>query len=306
MNENIFLCRSKKVRKMSVFLFFLSLFISCESPIIPDEKVEDLSMYITDVFEYIYAPGQHAQNRNSEEKDKFIGKPDVDLYLGGFGGYVVAGFDHNVPNVEGEYDFEIFSAGASPEPAIVYVMCDENNDGLPNETWYELKGSEHNNPETIRNYSLTYYKAKSDSANIFWKDSQGNAGELMSDYSGRYTSNWWWNEIKTDSITLTGTRLPDAYINQPSENVPQNWIVPNSLFAWGYAENNRSEIDYDKTNKSNKFDISNAIDENGNHFKLEHIRFIKVQTAIFQRAGWLNEVSSEVKGARSLHYSEEK
>lgn len=284
--------------------FFLFLFFSCNSPDPIEEEPEDLSMYISEVFEYVYAPGQHAQSRTSDEKDKFIGKPELDLYLGGFGGYVVAGFDHNVMNIADEYDFEVFSSGAAPEPAVVYVMCDENGNGKPdeNETWYELKGSEFANAETIRNYVLTYYKAKNDSANITWEDNQGDSGELTSAYSGNYTSKWWWNETKTNNITFTGTRLPDAYRNNPTDDMPQNWSVPDTLFTWGYAENNRAD-DYDKTNKSNRFDISNAIDENGNPVKLEHIRFIKVQTAVFQQAGWLNEVSAEIKGARDLHYS---
>jgi len=33
---------------------------------------------------------------------------------------------------------------------------------------------------------------------------------------------------------------------------------------------------------------------------LPHIRFIKIQTAVFQQAGWLNEVSTEVRGAKDL------
>ena len=289
----------------SFLLALLLFFAACSETQPPIDEPEDLSMYITEVFEYVYAPGQHAQGRTADEKNKFVGKPDSDLYLGGFGGFVIAGFDHNIVNIADKFDFEIFSSGASPEPAIVYVMCDENGNGKPDEseTWYELKGSEFGKSETIRNYSLTYYKAKSDSANITWKDNQKNLGELISGYSGKYTSGWWWNETAADSITFTGTRLPDAYVNKPADNMPQNWVVPDTLFTWGYAENNCAE-DYDKTAKSNRFDISNAVDENGNPVALEHIRFIKIQTAVFQRAGWLNEVSSEVKGARDLHYPE--
>ena len=38
----------------------------------------------------------------------------------------------------------------------------------------------------------------------------------------------------------------------------------------------------------------------GNAIKLPSIRFIKIQTAVFQQAGWLNEVSTEVRGAKDL------
>lgn len=272
----------------------------------PDDKdeneTEDLNAYITEVFEYVYAPGQHAESRKKTDAEKFIGKPYNDVYLGGFGGYIIAGFNHNVKNEQGEYDFEVFSSGVSPEPAVVYVMCDENGDGLPNEIWYELKGNLFDNEATIRNYSVTYYKPESDEMNIRWTDDRGNSGELIEGNNvGRTTAHWWWEETKEASITFTGTRLSDSYVNQPTTDVPENWIVSKELFQWGYAENNYG-VDYNNESKSNRFDISNAVDENGNMVDLPHIRFVKIQSAVFQQPGWLNEVSSEVKGAKDLHY----
>ena len=97
------------------------------------------SAYITRVYDYVYGPGQHAQIAKPTDISNFTGAPSNDkgwLYLGGFGGYVVAGFDHDVVNGDG-FDFEVYGLqGASPEPGIVYVMPDTNGDGLPNETWY--------------------------------------------------------------------------------------------------------------------------------------------------------------------------
>ncbi|NDV46837.1 hypothetical protein D0T49_07225 [Paludibacter sp. 221] len=286
------------------FLTISFLFLFACGNTTPEPEEEDLSMYVTQVYEYVYAPGQHAKDRKKEDAQNFVGKPDTDLYLGGFGGYVVAGFDHDIMNVEGEYDFEVFSAGITPEPAVVYVMSDENGDGEPNGTWYELKGSEFDNKSTIRDYYVVYFKPESDNANVRWKDSMGAEGDLISGHGAKSTAAWWWSETKEDSIKLSGVRLPDAYVNNSPDPQAENWVVPAHLFKWGYAENNRGE-DYDKGVKSNRFDISNAIDEKGNSVKLEHIRFIKVQTAVFQQAGWLNEVSSEVRGARDLHYSQD-
>lgn len=273
----------------------------------PDDVETDdpdqLSEYITHVFEYVYAPGQHARLAAPESGDNFIGEPYHDVFLGGFGGYVIAGFDHNVLNVKDESDFEIFCAGVAPEPAVVYVMSDTNGNGLPDDSpWYELKGSEFNNPETIRDYSITYYKAKYAESNITWKDNRQNTGELTSSYNAQSSSGWWWSAASADSITFTGTRLPDAYVNNVAEG--QYWIVPDSLFKWGYAENNKGD-DYSKENRSNRFDISNAVDKAGNPVDLPHIRFIKVQTGVFQQAGWLNEISSEVQGAKDLHFGME-
>lgn len=273
---------------------FASSFISCHKP---DIKLN--SEYISDVFEYVYAPGQHAKLVKKSDIQYFIGNPDEHqgwLYLGGFGGYVIGGFDHNIANHEGA-DFEvILLKGTSPEPALVYVMRDENGDGKPNETWYELKGNQFENSK--RSFWLCYYKAKSDSANITWLDSEGKRGELIPGFGSNYSSGWWWSETQQDSMIFYGTKLPDLYDNN-SLNGTQNWTVHNDRFTWGYAENNLG-TDYDATLGTNKLDISNTVDVNGNSINLPDIRFIKVQTGVFQQAGWLNEVSSEIKGAKEL------
>src|ERR1035437_5153389 len=164
----------------SVFLFLLAswLFTSCHGNSFGDPKLS--SAYITKVYDYIYAPGQHALLAKPADIANFTGEPTNDkgwLYLGGFGGYVVAGFDHDVVNGAG-FDFEVYALpGASPQPGIVYVMSDTNGDGLPNDTWYELKGNQFANSQ--RNYWVRYYKAQRVSSNITWKGSKGVGGELL-------------------------------------------------------------------------------------------------------------------------------
>jgi hypothetical protein len=284
-------------RLSGLFFLLAILMISCKGSSSDDPKTN--SAYITKVFDYVYGPGQHALIAKPTDISNFTGEPSNDkswLYLGGFGGYVVAGFDHDVVNGD-SYDFEVYGLqGASPEPGIVYVMPDTNGDGLPNDTWYELKGNQF--PNTHRNYWVRYYKAKADSANITWKDSEGTRGELISGYGSNYSSGWWWPATKGDSITFTGSRLPDSYDNMSTAD-KQYWVVPHDRFTWGYAKNMYG-TDYDSIAGANKFDISNAVDSLGNAVVLKSIRFIKIQTAVLQQAGWLNEVSTEVRGARDL------
>jgi len=278
-----------------ILLFVALLLVSCTSK---NEEPETKSAYITKVFDYAYAPGQHAALALPTDIQYFVGDPAKHsgwVYLGGFGGYIVAGFDHNVLNKEGA-DFEVYALkGSSPEPAIVYVMQDENGDGLPNETWFELKGNQFVNSQ--RNYKVTYFKPAANS-NIKWRDSNAKRAELVPGFGATNSSAWWWPSTKTDSITFVGTRLPDAYDNNSSNGV-EYWVVPKDRFTWGYAEN-LSGSDYDTTIGANKLDISNAVDASGNSINLKNIRFIKVQTAVFQQAGWTNEVSAEVRGAKSL------
>lgn len=270
---------------------------SCKSED-PEAAVAGSDAYISKVYEYVYGPGQHAGIATMADTANFIGEPASDkwLFLGGFGGYVIAGFDHNVINGDSA-DFEVYAQrGSSPEPAVVYVMSDDNGDGLPNETWYELKGNQYDN--TKHNYWVRYYKAKSETSNVTWKDSEGSTGQLVPGYGATNSSKWWWSGTATDSITFAGSRLPDSYINIGTDGA-EYWVVPKDKFTWGYAENLYGN-DYETVGYGNKLDISNAVDVAGKPVKLPSIRFIKLQTGVFQQAGWTNEVSSEVRGAKDL------
>jgi len=289
------------------FTIILALtFFSCKSSL-PEEPINEDEAYISEVFEYVYAPGQHSKKAFPSDINNLIGKPSSEkpfIYLGGFGGYVVAGFNHDIKNENGP-DFEVFAfSGASPEPAIVYVMSDDNEDGKPNDTWYELKGNQLENSR--RNYKLTYYKADTtnvvpENRNITWIDSDNKKGELICGFGGINSSEWWWPFTTTDSITFTGTRLPDSYVNGVSPETPY-WTVPKSLFTDGYAENMYGN-DFETIMGGNKLDISNAIDSAGKAIQISKIRFIKIQTGVLQQAGPVNEVSSEIRGAMDLRYN---
>ena len=260
------------------------------------------SPYITKVFDYKYGPGQHASLITSDWKgNDFIGQPwtGTKSYtsLGGWGGYIVAGFDHTVKNGDG-VDFAVFTQpGAASEPAVVFVMNDTNGDGIPNDgEWAEIKGSEYNNAETIHDYQVTYYKPVG-SGNVKWKDNKGSNGELVPVFE---SASWWWSGYgdKTE-VVFNGVKLPNAYKNISTQTDSENWVVRSGLFTSGYAEcyNN---LDYNNSLKANLFDISNAVDMAGNKTNLSGISFIKVQSGVFQIAGWLNEISTEVSGAADL------
>ncbi len=289
--------------KKTFSLFSLAvLLFSCGGDNLQEEQEQeqeqnDAAAYIATVFDYLYAPGQNAQTPYSATPENFVGKPSAMLSLGGWGGYIVGGFAQDVMNGTGN-DFIVFCGGSiAPEPGVVYVMADENGNNLPDDTWYELKGSENDNAGTVHNYELTYFKPLSADENVRWEDNKGNSGELINGYQTGSTALWWKNN-DAESVTFKGTRLPDAYINI-SETGAENWVVHPELFLWGYAENGKG-TDYNPTLRGNEFDIDNAIDADGNAVELSAIRFIKIQSGVFQPAGWLNEISTEVLGAADL------
>ena len=262
------------------------------------------SAYINKIYDYQYGPGQHASFFSPTEKaEDFIGEPWTKnksfISLGGWGGYVIAGFNHAVVNTNGP-DLAIFTQpSVSSEPGIVYVMEDINNDGLPNDgSWYELRGSEYSNPETIHNYEVTYFKPGL-SGYVTWKDNQGKSGSLVPGFGN---DSWWWSGYSDkSSVKFTGVRLPDAYENTSKDPTIELWLQRSGLFQFGYAECYYNS-DYNAKLKANMLDISSAIDASGKPVNLAKISFIKVQSSVFQIAGWLNEVSTEISGAADIHF----
>ena len=266
----------------------------------------------TVVYEYTPAPGQFI---NETKTGGFDGtqttpesaiayatqrmKDELFVSLGGFGGYIVVGFDHSIDNT-GNYDFGIKgnSFKGSSEPGIVWVMQDKNGNGIPDEIWYELAGSETGKAETIQNYAVTYYRPSESQQNVKWTDNLGGSGEI--DYLKAYHNQDFYYPlwIKEDSYTLTGTCLKPRNYDISGKGV--YWV--NEEYDWGYVDNFSPTdrlTDSDNANaaaNANYFKISNAIDENGNPIKLDYIDFIKVQVGVNTKSGWLGEVSTEVFG----------
>ena len=219
--------------------------------------------------------------------------------LGGFGGYIIVGFDHSINN-SGGYDISILgnSFSGSSEPGIVWVMQDENGTGLPDDTWYELAGSETGKATTIQNYEVTYYRPMGTMMPVQWTDNLGNYGEV--DYLKQFHRQDYYYPlwIEEDSYTLTGTCLEPR--NYDASGNGSYWV--NKEYDWGYADN-FSPIDRltDEDNASaganaNHFKISNAIDFECEPIHLEYIDFVKVQVGVNAKSGWLGELSTEVCG----------
>lgn len=256
------------------------------------------SVFASKVFEYTPAPGQFigeptiftttiqtqeaacAWAKNRLDQGKFIS-------LGAFGGFIVVGFDHSIVNLGG-YDFAIYGNAFSgnSEPGIVWVAQDENGNGLPDDTWYELRGSETDNGYTLYGYSVTYYKPDGEGQNVSWTDSEGAGGTI--DYLPAYHAqpSYYPDWVPDNEYTLTGTRLKACNYDQSGNG--SRWINPD--YGWGYADNFGSS----------NFRISDAMDAEGKPVGLKYIDFIKVVTGVNAKSGWLGELSTEVTGFEDL------
>ncbi len=264
------------------------------------------------VFDYTPAPGQFINELKTGDFDGTQTTPEAAIAyaeermrdenwvsLGGFGGYIVVGFDHSIAN-SGDYDFGVKgnSFNGSSEPGIVWVMQDENGNGEPDDTWYELAGSETGKASTIQNYAVTYYRPSGAGMPVQWTDNLGNHGEV--DYLKQFHRQDYYYPlwIEEDSYTLTGTCLEPR--NYDASGNGSYWV--NDKYDWGYSDN-YSPVDRltDEDNaegevNANHFKISNAIDCDGEPIHLDYIDFVKVQVGVNAKSGWLGELSTEVCG----------
>lgn len=289
------------------------------------EEIE-YSPYITHVYEYCPAPGQFVNEMpRYEEGDTYAdilqkteesisGTNDIMITLGGYGGYVTFGFDHTVMNIPGEKDFRIWGncfyellqpdkKGGSAEPGIVMVSYDVNCNGLPDDPWYELAGSEYHSPMTRHSYELTYNRPDPDREivtdednslddiyYIRWTDNAGRSGYIAKNifHNQDYYPKW----VKDDAMTFSGSLLaPNA---EDISGYGAYYVLYS--YPWGYVDNHPNEYA-----DLNSFDISWAVDADGNPVSLPGADFIRVYTGLNQYCGWLGETSTELSRSQDLH-----
>lgn len=288
------------------------------------------SPYISKVYDFMPAPGQFTNDlpkyEQGDTKASIINKVNDNLKdnnrimvsLGGYGGYVVVGFDHTIVNMPDSCDFKVlgnaFWAAANPnlsaskrggscEPGIVMVSVDTNKNGLPDDVWYELAGSQYDSTSTIKKYRLTYYKpdenkirtpyteypSLNDTTYIKWKSNQGDYGYVSRNIY--HSQSYWPQWFAGDSIVFEGTKLANNYVDESGKG---SYYVQYS-YAWGYADNAPN------TDPMSNMDIAWAVDKNGNKVNLAGIDFVKIYTGVNQYCGWLGETSTEVMGVTDLH-----
>lgn len=79
-------------------------------------------------------------------------------------------------------------------------MQDVNGNGLPDDEWYELRGSETGKPTTIQDYEVTYFRPASDGSHTYWIDNLGNTGWV--DFNAYHTQPYYYPLWITADSTL--------------------------------------------------------------------------------------------------------
>ncbi|MCB8994150.1 MAG: T9SS type A sorting domain-containing protein [Bacteroidales bacterium] len=265
------------------------------------------------LIEYRPAPGQFINDNASgtplAAEQMLEGKGNV-LSLGAFGGLIVLKFNKSIENnADNPYgiDFVIYgnaSAGHS-EPGIVKVMKDENHNGLPDDTWYEIAGSEHFNQKTVENYSIRYENPKaSGAADVSWSDNTGGSGKVFKNSfhsQSYYPGPDNFPAISNDYIDFSGTRLESRVrlVNGNYQSLPctfgyaDNHPLTNQNFT-GLPDNPYTP-DIIEGDGGDGIDISWARNADGEYADLDAIDFVMICTAVNDAAGWLGEISTEIR-----------
>ncbi|SHM43239.1 hypothetical protein SAMN05444266_10864 [Chitinophaga jiangningensis] len=301
------------------------------------------SPYISKVFDYLPAPGQFVNEMpkytTGDTYETMLAKVEKELKgedasvitLGGWGGYVVIGFDHTIVNVAGRRDFRIngnaFGANSNPrpnapfggscEPGVVMVAYDKNKNGKPDEDeWYEIKGSGNFGADkelwysaavngkvdvrTFRNYEMTYNRPATETPGTpdnytsiaNYIQWKDNQGQQGYKIKNTYhTQSYYPGWVKDNQLTFKGIRLA---ANGVDESGSGSYYVLYA-YSYGYVDN------YPNVHDNSGIDIDWAIDKNGNKVTLPGIDFVKIYNGVDQENGWLGESSTEVSRGEDLH-----
>lgn len=274
-----------------------------------------LNPYASKILGYLPAPGQFTNTMN--DPTVILGTQGGMVSLGAFGGYVILGFDQPIKNdPRNPYGVDFTLKGNSfianlygvwSEPGAVQVMKDVNNNGIPDDgEWYELAGSDYWLSTTKRNVEMTYYNPSYNKRyTVPWTTNQGESGAVLTNqfHNQSYYPDPYTYECGRDQVTFSGNVIRSS-IDMSSPSYIEFYRAP----AFGYCDNRG----YDKTdltvahnpyyndengNATDGFDLSWAVDKNGNHVELDQVDFVKVYCAGSANAGWLGEWSTEVLGA---------
>ena len=282
------------------------------------------SPYISNVLEYNPAPGQFINTMPQYEdgdtyatmlqkaEESIAGTNRTLISLGAWGGYVTFAFDHSVVNASEQADFLIegnsfyasaTSKGGSSEPGIVTVSIDINQNGLPDDPFYQLAGSEYAAPSTLHQYSLTYYRTPAnhtpqpdnknsltDSTYIRWTDNHKQSGYLHKNtfHTQEYFPQW----LADSTLTFVGSRLPNNAYDPNGKGA--YWVQ--QPFDYGYADCHPND-----SIARCSFDIEWAVTDEGKPIYLPSVDFVRVYTGVFQQCGWTGELSTEISHACDLN-----
>ncbi len=275
------------------------------------------AQFATKAIDYLPAPGQYTNadfTGTPDAANSIVGTNKGLVSLGAFGGSVTVYFSDGIKNDPGNpygVDFTIYGNATSTwaEPGIVQVMKDENKNGIPDDTWYEIAGSDHWWDTTIFDYEVTYLNnGLTKAGDTEWQDNKNSKGIIPENSFHQqpyYPRSDYFPSVTRDKYILKGTRLMGQIdLSNPG-------VVNSYRRVFGYADNTPVLSHTDKLpdnpytsaiegSGGDAIDISWAVDQNRRYVQLDEINFIRIYTGMNTLAGWLGEISTEITGIRDV------
>lgn len=280
--------------------------------------------FSTRVYDYRPAPGTDV-NLKPHIMSSELSQEDVNgvcaralsagksVTLGGFGGYIVVGFDHMVVNVPGRSDFAVYSPAKRAAPGVIQVAYDANSNGVPDDPWYTIQDGE--GSLVGESLSVTYYYSpkpvgpqvsapKDGFPNPrYIRAVTGVGQEFYIPCKDESPSNEYWPIWLTDSdkeLTYQGRVLSDLVTWEvKSDGTPFN-VTQDVVWPGFFADNRQSE------ESDFEFDISDAVTDAGEPALLDGINFIRIYTGVNQQIPFYGGLSTEIVKIKDLHYAREK
>lgn len=307
-------------------------FIAIAAPAAPHELLasDDITNpFASRVLAFAPAPGQFVNDADFNNSSRALGPPSGGgtnladngsvVSLGGFGGFIVLGFDQPIedhPLNRFGMDFIVFGnafwIGNDPqsrwaEPAVVEVSRDANANGLPDDPWFLIPGSH-----------LT--SADEDRFTVTWDDD-------TTDDTYPPANEAWIPPGEFGAWSTNGLRLPSSLVDAVGRM--RNPLAPSKAEGvWGYGDmsptlvlgdlNGDNAVDdpaitseefytvpddprevgvNPRSGGGDAFDIAWAVHpETGDPAALSSIDFVRISTAMHQDASspLLNELSAEI------------
>ena len=279
-------------------LFFLGLFTQITQ-----------AQYVSEIIEYQPAPGQLINTENFgslNAAQSIIGGTNGLVSLGAFGGYIILKMEEpieNHPLNPNGVDFTIFGNAMNhwSEAGAVYVMKDENQNGLADDEWFLLAGSDDYWSDSQGDYHITYFNGNDD---ILWIDQNQDSGFIYR--NGSHPQNYYPESTYFPNIDPQQENYDGPLITGFVDRSNASFIRSYSR-VFGYADNHpRGDFESDLPDNpytpeienmgGDAMDISWARNANGQAVSLDQIDFIKITTAINNHGGYLGEISTEISG----------
>lgn len=259
------------------------------------EDDSDPFEYANSIYEYMPAPGQFVNTTYTHNPEKLLLNDDTSknkmVSLGGYGGYIVFKFDHDVSNGTGN-DLKIWGNPFTGfyEHGAVMVAQDADNNGVP-DAWYEIAGEYYDNVNTVHNYQATYSNPDPEfddgAQDVSFIDNQNPQGSGTV-YANAYHTQPYYPNPKLFPKAVTGFDENNYTLGVGGTKID----VSSNTSLTGYA---------DVTSSGDVFDISNAVNSSGQIITLNNIRFVKIYTAVSKDGGMFGEISTEIKAVKDLH-----